>query len=583
MNELTTSIKRVIQLCLTESNKIVLSIIFSIISFTISIVPYYMVYRVLLEISSAHFDAGNIRTYSIIAVLAIIIKIIFFSIATTLSHKAAYEILHKLRIKMASKLLSLPLGYFVNKELGATKKTINEDVEKLELYIAHNIPEIIGALVSPIVTTIFIFFMNWQMAIATITIIPLVFISYGLTFNGSNQIMSNFQNSLLKMNAAIIEYVNGMQVIKSFSLTASSYKKLSEAFIEYSDSQRAWGKSAYKYFNLSEVLIISGILIIFPTGMFLFLYGNLSLEMFILFLLLGLGYSQPLMKLIMFMYTGSQIAKGEAEIHELLSENSLPETTNPQIPTSCAIEFSNVAFAYEKRQILNNVSFTARQNEITALVGSSGAGKTTIARLIPRFWDVNSGEITIGGVDIRNMSSSKLMDMISFVFQDVFLFNLSIKDNIRFGKNDATDDEIIAAAKVAQCHDFIASFPDGYDTFAGQRGTKLSGGEKQRISLARAILKDAPIIIFDEATSAADPENEDKIQEAVSKLIKNKTVIVIAHNLSTIVDTNQILLIKDGHVAESGTHLELLDTSKTYRNMWETHIKSNETIISEAS
>lgn len=421
------------------------------------------------------------------------------------------------------------------------------------------------------------------MAIATIAIIPLVFISYGLTFNGSNQIMSNFQKSLLKMNAAIIEYVNGMQMIKSFSLTASSYKKLSASFLEYSESQRAWGKAAYKYFNLSEVLIISGILIIFPAGMFMFLYGNLSLEMFILFLLLGLGYSQPLMKLIMFMYTGSQVAKGEAEIHELLSENSLPETTNPQTPTNCTIEFSNVAFAYGKRQILNNVSFTAKQNEITALVGSSGAGKTTIARFIPRFWDVSSGEITIGGVDIRDISSSKLMDMISFVFQDVFLFNLSIKDNIRFGKNDAPDDEIIAAAKVAQCHDFIANFPDGYDTFAGQRGTKLSGGEKQRISLARAILKDAPIIVFDEATSASDPENEDKIQEAVSKLIKNKTVIIIAHNLSTIVDTNQILLIKDGRVAESGTHLELLKISETYKNMWQTHVKSNETIIAEVS
>ncbi|MCL0043824.1 ATP-binding cassette domain-containing protein [Peptococcaceae bacterium] len=282
------------------------------------------------------------------------------------------------------------------------------------------------------------------------------------------------------------------------------------------------------------------------------------------------------MKLMMFMSMFAHIAKGEEEIHKLLSEKSLVEPKNPQNPAGYAIEFVNVDFAYEERQILNKVSFVAKQNEITALVGPSGAGKTTIARLIPRFWDVDAGEIKIGGVNIKNIPTAKLMEMISFVFQDVFLFNVSIKDNIKFGKDGASDEEIIAAAKAAQCHDFITQLPDGYDTVVGQRGTKLSGGEKQRIALARAILKDAPIIIFDEATSATDPENEDKIQAAVSKLIKDKTVIVIAHNLSTIVDVNQIILIENGRVVKCGKHLELLKESSSYKNMWETYVKFNE-------
>ncbi|MCL0063347.1 ABC transporter ATP-binding protein/permease [Peptococcaceae bacterium] len=570
------SLRRLTRLCLTESNKMIVAIVFSMTSFTISIVPYYMVYRVVTELTKANPQMEQIINYAVVAMVAIVIRVTFFAAATSMSHKAAFEILYKLRVQIAEKLLTLPLGYFVNKDLGATKKTINEDVERLELYIAHNVPEIIGALTLPIVTTIFLFFMDWRMALATIAIIPLIFFFYSLTLKGSIKLLPKYTALLVKMNAAIIEYTNGMQVIKAFGLTASSYKKLSEACLDYGQFEADWGRVTYKYFNVVSMLINSGVVIIFPIGMFFYITGTLSLGMFVLFLLIGLGYSQPLMKLMMFMHMFAHIVKGEEEIHKLLSEKSLVEPKNPQNPAGYAIEFVNVDFAYEERQILNKASFVAKQNEITALVGPSGAGKTTIARLIPLFWDVDAGEIKIGGVNIKNIPTAKLMDMVSFVFQDVFLFNVSIKDNIKFGKDGASDEEIIAAAKAAQCHDFITQLPDGYDTVAGQRGTKLSGGEKQRIALARAILKDAPIIIFDEATSAADPENEDKIQAAVSKLIKDKTVIVIAHNLSTIVDANQIILIENGRVAKCGKHLELLKESSSYKNMWETYVKFNE-------
>ena len=578
MNE-KDSIKRLTKLCLTESNKMIVAIIFAMISFTISIIPYYMVYRVITELLIENPQINQIINYSIIAFVAIIIRITFFAIATTISHGAAFDILYKLRVQIAEKLLTLPLGYFSNKDIGAIKKTINEDVEKLELYIAHNVPEIIGAITLPIVTTIFLFFMDWRMTLATIAIIPLMMVFYGFTFKGVEVLMPKYNELLIKMNAAIIEYTNGMQVIKAFGLTASSYKKLSESCLEYGEFEADWGKATYKYFNVVSMLVNSGVIIILPVGMFFYLTGTLSMSLFILFLLVGLGYSQPLVKLITFMQIIAHMSKGEEEIHKLLNEKSLEEPQNPQNPIGHNIEFVKVDFAYEDKQILNEVSFVAKQNEITALVGPSGAGKTTIARLIPRFWDVHAGEIKIGGVNIKNMSTEKLMNMVSFVFQDVFLFNVSIKDNIRFGKDGANDEEVLSAAKAAQCHEFIIKLPNGYDTLVGQRGTKLSGGEKQRIALARAILKDAPIIIFDEATSATDPENEDKIQEAVSKLIKNKTVIVIAHNLSTIIDANRIILVENGKTEKYGKHSKLLEESNTYKNMWETHVKSNELIL----
>lgn len=392
----------------------------------------------------------------------------------------------------------------------------------------------------------------------------------------ANEILLPKYNLLLvKMNSAIIEYANGMQVIKAFGLTGVTYKKLSEACNDYGKFVVDMSNASFKYFNASEILIVSGVATIFPAGLILYLYGNLSMGMFILFLLVGLGYSQPLMKLMSFMTLFYQTVEGEKEINALLNEESLIEAKTSQTLDNYTVCFKNVIFSYEERKVLDKVSFVADQNEITALIGPSGAGKTTIARLIPRFWDVDFGEIEIGGVNIKKIPSEDLMDMVSFVFQDVFLFNMSIRDNIAFGKDNATESEIIEAAKAAMCHDFITKLPNGYDTFAGQGGTKLSGGEKQRIALARAILKDAPIIIFDEATSATDPENEDKIQEAVSKLIKGKTVIVIAHNLSTIVEASQILLVSDGQISSRGTHLALLNDSAMYKKMWDAHISSN--------
>lgn len=575
MDDMKLSFNRLTKLCFTESNKMVIAILFSVISFSVSIVPYYMVYRIVMELTDGNPAMSNIVNYGVITFVSIVIRIAFFAVATSTSHKVAFGVLYKLRIQMGKKLLTLPLGYFSKKDLGATKKTINEDVEKLEAFIAHNVPEIIGAMTLPVITTIFLFFMDWRMALATIAVIPLIFFFYAMALKNNETLLPRYNLLLVKMNSAIIEYANGMQVIKAFGLTGVTYKKLSEACNDYGKFAVDMSNTSAKYFNAVEILIVSGVATIFPAGLILYLYGNLSMGMFILFLLVGLGYSQPLMKLMGFMSLFYQTVEGEKEINALLNEESLIEAKTSQTLDNYRVCFKNVIFSYEERKVLDKVSFVADQNEITALIGPSGAGKTTIARLIPRFWDVDFGEIEIGGVNIKKIPSEDLMDMVSFVFQDVFLFNMSIRDNIAFGKDNATESEIIEAAKAAMCHDFITKLPNGYDTFAGQGGTKLSGGEKQRIALARAILKDAPIIIFDEATSATDPENEDKIQEAVSKLIKGKTVIVIAHNLSTIVEASQILLVSDGQISSRGTHLALLNDSAMYKKMWDAHISSN--------
>lgn len=570
-----SSLRRLFGLCFSKGHKMIFAVVLAVISFTVSVVPYYMVYRLIVLLSAGTQTFNQVIIYIIITLVAVVIRVSFFIFATSLSHRSAFEILHDLRIKTAKKLISLPLGYFSNKEVGATKKTITEDIERLELFIAHNITEITGAITSVIVTTVFLFFMDWRMALVTFAILPIIILFYSLSMIGAKDLIPRYNKLLIKLNSSIIEYTRGMQVIKAFGLTASSYKKLSAACTAYAEFQVKWAKATFKYFNVATVLINSGVILIFPVGIYFYSIGTLSLGMLLLFLIIGLGYSQPLTKVMLFMHTFHQVSQGEMTLNALLNESSFKEPLTPKTPSNYSIEFCDVDFSYEKRKVLNKISLTAKQGEITALVGASGAGKTTIGRLIPRFWDVNRGKILIGGVDIRHISSNTLMSMVSFVFQDVFLFNISLKDNIRLGKDNASDSEIIAAARAAQCHDFIMKLPNGYETYPGLRGVKISGGEKQRISLARAILKDSPVIIFDEATSSTDPENEDRIQEAVSNLVRHKTVIVISHNLSSIVDANKIIVIDKGEAIAFGNHKQLLNQSEKYCNMWENHRQSS--------
>ncbi|MCH4891031.1 ABC transporter ATP-binding protein [Acidaminobacter sp. JC074] len=575
MNQRMDSIKRVFALCKAQKSKLTMSVIFSIIGFLLSLVPFYIVYMVIKALIADILTLNQLTQYAVVALITIVLRVYMLAKSSEYSHIVAFNVLYKLRKDTSEKIMRLPLGYFSGVSAGVLKKTINEDIEKLELFIAHNIPEISGAIVTPVLTTIYMFFMDWRMGIAAVLMIPLMFLAMSLSFKGSDTLMVEYYESSKQMNASIVEYVVGMPVIKAFGRSMSSYKKLTEYIRKYAKFEYDWGVASTPYMTMVSMIAEIGVITIFPVGLYLSYRGILEPEMLLLFILLGIGYAAPLMKLMMFMGMFGQISKGEEAIHALLTEKELNASGREKI-SAYDISFENVTFSYDERVILDDLSINFEPGQITALIGPSGAGKTTIGRLIPRFWDVDMGSIKIGGKNIKSLDNQNLMENVSFVFQDVFLFNTSIMNNIRMGKPNASDEEVYAAAKQAQCHDFVSKLDDGYQTLVGEKAVKLSGGEKQRIALARAILKDAPIVIFDEATSAADPENEDKIQEALNKLIKDKTVIVIAHRLSSITEANKIVIIDSGKAVAQGNHKSLLEQSKIYQNMWFAHIGSEE-------
>ncbi|MFZ2071740.1 MAG: ABC transporter ATP-binding protein [Halobacteriota archaeon] len=506
--------------------------------------------------------------------MAIVLRFAFMGLSGSLSHLAAYSILYDLRIKLGKKLGMLPLGYFNEKNTGNTKTTMNENVEKIELSIAHHLPDLTAAIVVPIFTAVFLFIVDWRMALATLAVIPVALIAQGLMFRDYKPLMKGYYDAIEKVNSAIIEYTQGMAVIKAFNQTVESFRKYKDSIEEYDDYLLKWAKRWIPPWTLYSVVVAANLVVILPVGAWLYISGSLSMPTLILFLILGIGFSAPLLKLINFSNVFQEILEGEKRINGILTENPLKEPEIDKIPSNFEIKFQGVHFSYNGTEVLHDINLAAPENTVTALVGPSGAGKTTIARLIPRFWDVNRGEISIGGINIKDMKTERLMSLVAFVFQDVYLFNDSIINNIRFGNKDATKEEVIAAAKAAQCHEFIEKLPDGYDTVIGEGGATLSGGEKQRVAIARAILKDTPIVILDEATAYVDPENEILIQKAINSLVKSKTLIIIAHRLSTITSVDQILVVDGGMVIEQGRHSELVSNSGLYSRFWEKRRKA---------
>jgi ATP-binding cassette subfamily B protein len=374
-----------------------------------------------------------------------------------------------------------------------------------------------------------------------------------------------------KMNKTIIEYINGMEVIKIFNQTTSSFEKYTNSARNYKKFTLDWYKESWAYMAGFFTIVPCTILFVIPFGAMFYVQGTLSLSEYILCMLLSMGLGTPLTRMVEFGESLNMVTEKSKRLEEIFESNELMETNKEKIPDRFDISVNNVSFAYDEKEVLKDISFRSEENTVTALVGASGSGKSTIAKLIVRFWDVKSGEIKIGDVNIKDMSFANLMNCISYVSQDIYLFNTSIMENIRMGKPNASDEEVIRAAKLAQCHDFIMETEHSYDTNIGDAGNKLSGGQKQRLSIARALLKDAPIVILDEATAFTDPENEDKIQEALNGLIGGKTLIVIAHRLSTIRHANNIILMDKGRILSEGTHDELLEKSDIYESMWEAH------------
>lgn len=549
----------------------------------LTIVPYWLVYAIIRELLTPPIDLSLIRTYIGWAVLAVVPAYVLLYVSGVISHIAAYNILYGLRRQMAEKLGRLPLGFVTRQNSGVLKKILVDDVERIENVVAHSIPDLAKALALPLVTLAYLFTVDWRLALSSCIPILLLALIIPVLFNRQRKdLIAAYHGSLEDMNAAIVEFVRAMPVMKIFGRTADSFDKYSNAVTRFRQMVLEWNNHASPSFSIFISFISNATLPVVALGFYLYFSGGLTLPVFFLFLILGVGYIRPLFALP---NLGSQltvIIHGVTRLDDVLNAEEQLILAEKEPGPDSGIVFENVSFSYEgsRSKALDNVSFHAPQGTITALVGPSGSGKTTAAQLVARFWDVSRGQIRVGEQNICHMRPDTLMEQIAFVFQDSFLFQESLYENIRMGM-DKNDADIIQAAKAAQCHEFITRLPAGYQTRWGAAGVQLSGGEQQRIQLARAILKDAPILILDEATAFSDPENEYLIQQALSKLIHNKTVIIIAHRLSTITGCDQIVALDKGRVAGKGRHKELLETCPLYQTMWNAHTRAGQFAIAD--
>lgn len=548
--------------------KLIVSAMFSIISTTLSAIPYLLVYSIILEIFNREISYNKIKSLVFIAILFIILGVVARILSGIFSHISAFNILYKIRIDLIEHMSKLNMGFFKKNMTGKLKKIINEDVEKLENFIAHQIPDLSSAFATPLIFLGIMFYFNWQLSLVLFIPIILGILAQSGMFKNYMGKVDHFYKLVAKLNSTIMEYINAMNVMKAFNLTAKSFKDYRDNTQEYADYWIELTELAVPYYSAFLCLVDTGLLFIIPIGGIMLLNGKITISVYILFLLMSTIFLNSLRTLFELSESLSFLLKGMEKIIEIFNEKE-QKSGDISFPEhfSESLKYENVTFAYNKAKVINNFTLTIRAGTTTALVGPSGSGKTTIGLLAGRFWDIDEGKITIDGTDIKDISYESLMDNISFVFQDTFMLHDTIYENIIMGKN-YTREEVENAAKKAQIHDFIMSLPDRYETKIGEGGIKLSGGEKQRISIARAILKNTPIVILDEVTSYSDIENEAKIQSALKTLLKGKTALIIAHRLYTIKNADNIVFMKKGQITEQGTHEELLRNRADYWHLW---------------
>ena len=580
-NKRKTGLARLIEIAGTKRRLLIGAMLFAVITAIVQFVPIIAVYNILIELAEhaldpSLIDKAYIWLWSYIALGAFFAFGVLTFASLMLSHIAAFNILYEIRMQLAQKMVRLPLGFFSRRASGELKKIMSDDVERIELFIAHHIPDIVTALLFPLILVSYMFAVDWRLAIVVLAVLAMAFYVMGRIYTGKKirEVSKRYVETLGRMNASIVEYIRGIQVVKTFTESTNAYRKLNDDIKEY----RKFANEVNVQYQPTYVgfltILSSALLFIIPVAVWL-LVGSASYATFVpvllMFLFFGVAVFFPVLKLLWIGSFLNQNNMGVQKIDDILYMDEIEEPDIPRHPKDASVEFRNVSFAYDTTPILKAISFISHPGTITALVGPSGAGKSTVAMLTARFWDVQSGEILIGGVPVKEISTSVLMDNVAFVFQDNMLFFDTIEENIRMGNKTAIFEEVARAACAAQCHEFIESLPNGYQTLVGEGGIYLSGGEAQRIALARAILKDSPIILLDEATAFADPENEGKILEAFSHLIKGKTVLVIAHRLSTITNADRILYVDKGVIAEQGTHEQLLALKGEYARMWETY------------
>lgn len=556
--------------------KMLLSVLCAVISVAGGLIPYLGAYRIILLFFNGSRAVSDILYWTGISMAGYLIKIIFYGISTTLSHVSAYQILENIRLGISERLMTAPMGAVLSRTSGKLKNVMVDRVETIELPLAHMIPEGISNLMLPAAVFVYIIFIDWRMALASLICVPLGAAVYSVMMRNYNSQYHAYMEASNHVNSVIVEYIEGIQVIKAFNQSAGSYEKFAGAVVSFKEFTLAWFRSTWKLMNLGGAILPTTLLGILPVGMLLYIDGSLNPAELTLCIILSLSITAPVTWFTIAVNDWKSIEYAIKDVNELLDLPELPDTARQTTLTNYGVELKSVSFAYNREDgdVLHNIDLVLPEGSFTALVGPSGGGKSTVARLIARFWDTGAGAITIGGVDIRKIPLRQLYKLISFVTQDTYLFNCSLLENIRLGKPSAGDEEVIAAARAAQCEEFVTRLDRGWDTLAGEAGGKLSGGERQRIAIARAILKNAPVVILDEATAFTDPENESKLQQSVAELTRGKTLLVIAHRLSTIKHADQIVLLDQGNIIAKGTQEELLENSDVYRGMWQAHIGS---------
>lgn len=573
-------ISRLLELAGEKKTLVVWCCILSTLSVFFELVPFLAVYQVLGELLKYAADLSQANAKFMLSwagygIIGLLIGYALMYVGGMLGHTAAYRTLYGVRVRLAEHIGRLPLGWFNRNAIGKIKQITEQDVEQIEIFIAHQFPDMVNTIVLLLVMIVVMFSLNTWLALAAIVPILVGFAAqFSMMFGKKAQVgLKEYYDALENINTSSVQYVRGMPSIKIFGQTVHSFRRFYQDIIAYRDFSTRYAKNFEPYYCLFKVLVLSLATFILAVGLFLFSGDpqNMAFAVTLLFFLVfAPGISTPVFKLTNIGQSMTSITEAVDRIDKVMAEAEIREPEIGKKPKQYDLGFDHVTFAYGENapQVLKNVDFRAEQGQITAIVGPSGSGKSTIAQLIPRFWDVGAGSIRIGGVDVREMKTEDLMNSMSFVFQDSFLFSDTLYHNIAAGKPGATKEEVYAAAKAAQCHEFIEQLPNGYDTLIGEGGVYLSGGEEQRVSVARAILKNAPILVLDEATAYADPENEHQMQLALQELIRDKTVLIIAHRLLTIKNADKILVLKDGQIEAEGTHEALLQNSRTYADLW---------------
>ena len=553
-----------------ESNsKMRISILLAVLGEMFGIVPFLMVALLADELYRGTATIQRVLFFSGIAAICQLIKMLLTWRSSLMSHKISFTILKNIREAITDRMAKVPMGVMLETPTGAFKNLIVDNVAKLEDSMAHFMPELPSNIAAPLCSILLIFILDWRMGLASLITIPLGILFFAAMMRGYGPRMENYMRSANDMNSSLVEYVSGIQVIKAFNRSASSYGKYSKSVNYFHDSTMEWWSQCWFWNAAARAVLPSTLLGTLPVGAWLYMEGTLSLPVFLISLVVPLGFVAPLMKVSEAM---EQVSMIKGNLEQVTAFLKTPELVRPSEPVSLGertYQFEDVHFGYKETEVLHGISFQTKPGTMTAIVGPSGSGKSTIAKLMAGFWDVTSGSVRFGGQDIRQIPFEQLMGEISYVAQDNFLFDKSIRENIRMGNPAATDEEVEAAAKAANCHDFIMQLEQGYDTLAGDAGDRLSGGERQRITIARAMLKPASVVILDEATAYADPENEALIQQAISKLVAGKTLIVVAHRLNTIRNADQILVVANGNIAGRGTQEELLRECPIYQKMWQ--------------